>query len=141
MGPHTSPLPRFRMAVKRGSLIQAEAAARELRRLELEDVLRLVLLYRRVGDPRFERAAVRFIGRVLVECRGLTFETADTLLEGLSELDGIAPEVARSRACRSATAPSWGVSLYDRKFDAERRARGPHGESSESHAPVHAPPP
>jgi hypothetical protein len=105
MGPNASPLPRFRMAVKHGSLLQAEAAARELRRLELEDVLRLVLLYRRVGDPRFERAAVRFIGRVLVECRGLTFETADTLLEGLSELDGIAPEVARSRlslALRSA---------------------------------------
>ncbi|MGH2986241.1 MAG: hypothetical protein ACRDLO_06100, partial [Solirubrobacterales bacterium] len=42
-------------------------------------------------------AAVRFLGRVLVECPGLTFELADTLLGGLAELDGIAPEVARSR--------------------------------------------
>jgi hypothetical protein len=35
---------------------------------------------------------------VLVERPGLTFETADSLLDGLSELGGIAPDVARSRA-------------------------------------------
>jgi hypothetical protein len=97
MGAHGSPLPRFRRAIEHGSLIQAEAAARELGRLDLDDALRLVLLLRRRGDPRFERAAVRFIGRVLAEHPGLGFELADTLLDGLSELDGPAPNVARSR--------------------------------------------
>ena len=97
MGANASPLPRFRMACERGSLIQAEAAARELGRLGLEDALRMVLLFHREGDRRYEAAAVRFIGRVLVECPGLSFENADSLLEGLSELDGIAPAVARSR--------------------------------------------
>jgi hypothetical protein len=97
MGAHGSPLPRFRRAVEHGSLIQAEAAARELGRLDLDDALRLVLLFRREGDRRFERAAVRFIGRVLAERPGLGFELADTLLRGLSELDGPASNVARSR--------------------------------------------
>lgn len=91
-------LPRFRLACERGSLLQAEAAARELGRLGLDDALRLVLLFRREGDARFEAAAVRFIGRVLVECPGLSLENVDALVDGLSELDGIAPEVARSRA-------------------------------------------
>lgn len=97
MGATSSPLPRFRAAIERGSLIQADAAARELGRLGLDDALRLVLLYRRVGDHRFESAAVRFIGRVLLECPGLSFENVGALLDGLSELDGIAPEVARGR--------------------------------------------
>jgi hypothetical protein len=84
--------------------LQAEAAARELGRLGLEDALRLVLLYHREGDRRFEPAAVRFLGRVLVECPGLTFETVDALLDGLSELNGISPDVARSRAALGLTA-------------------------------------
>jgi hypothetical protein len=104
MGVNRSPLPRFRVACERGSLLQAEAAARELGRLGLDDALRLVLLYLREGDRRFEPAAVRFIGRVLVECPGLSFENVDALLDGLSELDGIAPQVARSRAALALTA-------------------------------------
>jgi hypothetical protein len=40
--------------------LQAEAAARELGRLDLEDALRLVLLFHRAGDRRFEPAAVRY---------------------------------------------------------------------------------
>jgi hypothetical protein len=93
----TSPLPRFRMAVEHGSLLQAEAAARELGGLGLEDALRLILLMHREGDRRYERAALRFIGRVLSERPGLNFAQADALLDGLSELDGIAPNVARAR--------------------------------------------
>ena len=97
MGTTGSPLPRFRLACERGSLLQAEATARELGGLGLEDALRLVLLYHREGDRRYEPAAIRFIGRVLTECRGLSFENADALLDGLAELDGVAPDVARSR--------------------------------------------
>lgn len=97
VGSATSPLPRFRAAIERGSLIQAEAAARELGGLELDDALRLLLLLHRERDERYERAAVRFLGRVLSEYPGVGFTLADTLLDGLSELDGPASDVARSR--------------------------------------------
>jgi hypothetical protein len=93
----SSALPRFRAAIERGSLIQAEAAARELGGLGLDDALRLLLLLRRERDGRYERAAVRFLGRVLSERPGIGFTLADTLLDGLSELDGPAADVARSR--------------------------------------------
>lgn len=109
MGSASSPLPRFRAAIERGSLIQAEAAARELGGLQLDDALRLVLLLHREHDGRYERAAVRFLGRVLSEHPGIGFTLADTLLDGLSELDGPAADVARSRmalALRAAGLPN-----------------------------------
>jgi hypothetical protein len=97
MGAAASPLAHFRRAVSVGSVLQAEAAARELGQLGEDDALRFVLLLHREGDPRYGRAAVRFLGRVLADHPGLGFELADTLLDGLSELDGPAPNVARSR--------------------------------------------
>jgi len=96
MAAGASPLLRFRRAVERRSLLQAEAAARELDCLNLEDALRFVLLLRQQGDRRYERAAVRFCGRVLAERRAVGFELAEALLGGFVDLDGIAPEVARS---------------------------------------------
>ncbi len=56
-----SALTRFRRAVERKSLFNAELAAREMGRLDLEDALSLVLLYARADDPRFDRAATRWI--------------------------------------------------------------------------------
>jgi hypothetical protein len=46
-------------------------------------------------DQRYERATVRFLGRVLSERPAIGFTLADTLLDGLSELDGPAGDVAR----------------------------------------------
>ena len=58
---------RFRRAIERKSVINAELAAREMGRLDLEDALSLVLLYAAADDPRFDRAATRWIGRFCVE--------------------------------------------------------------------------
>lgn len=58
---------RFRRAVERKSLLNAELAAREMGHLTLEDALSLVLLYAAADDPRFERAAARWLGRLCVE--------------------------------------------------------------------------
>jgi hypothetical protein len=58
------PLTRFRRAIETRSLLLAELAARECGRLPLEDVLSLVLLYAAERSPKFERAAVRFLGRL-----------------------------------------------------------------------------
>ncbi len=45
----------------------AELAAREMGQLALEDALSLVLLYAGADDPRFDRAATRWIARFCVE--------------------------------------------------------------------------
>ena len=45
----------------------AEDAARELPNLPLEDALQLVHLYAERGSPKYERAALRWLGRYLVE--------------------------------------------------------------------------
>ena len=52
---------RFRRAIERKSLLNAELAAREMGQLNLEDALSLVLLYAGADDPRFDRAATRWI--------------------------------------------------------------------------------
>jgi hypothetical protein len=97
MGAHSSALTRFRRAVEMGSPLQAEAAARELGRLGLDDALRFVLLLRRERDDRYPRAAIRLVGRILAERPTIGFELAGTLLEGFRGLDGAMADVARSR--------------------------------------------
>ena len=49
-----TPLTRFRRAVERKSLLNAELAAREMGQLNLEEALSLVLLYAAADDPRFD---------------------------------------------------------------------------------------
>ena len=45
----------------------AEDAARELPNLALEDALQLVHLYAERESPKYEKAALRWLGRYLVE--------------------------------------------------------------------------
>ena len=45
----------------------AEDAARELPNLPLQDALELVHLYAERGSPKYERAAVRWLKRYIVE--------------------------------------------------------------------------
>ena len=60
-------LVRFRRAIERRALWAAEDAARELPNLPLEDALQLVCLYADCGSPKYERAALRWLERYLVE--------------------------------------------------------------------------
>ena len=66
----------------------AAAAALELPRIGLADALRICLLFRD-GDPdRYERAAVRWLGRFALEARGVTIEElrlAADVLDALPE--------------------------------------------------------
>jgi hypothetical protein len=93
----TSPFARLRRALEHGSLIQAEAAARELGRIELGDALGLVLLLLDKRDPRFERAAVRWLGRLLIKYPEIGFEAAGDALGALRRLGGPYSAVARAR--------------------------------------------
>ena len=58
---------RFHRAIERRALWAAEDAARELPNLPLEDALQLVHLYAERGSPKFEKAAMRWLGRYLDE--------------------------------------------------------------------------
>jgi hypothetical protein len=58
---------RFQRAIRRGHLLAAELAARELGALSTSDALALVLLYQRECSEKFERAARRWIRRVQVD--------------------------------------------------------------------------
>jgi hypothetical protein len=64
------PYARFRRALATGNPRIAEAAAREVQRLNLADALDLCLLYR--GEPaKYERAAARWIARLIADRPGV----------------------------------------------------------------------
>jgi hypothetical protein len=58
---------RFRRAIERRELWLAEDAARELPNLPHEDALQLVHLYAERGSPKYEKAAMRWLERYLME--------------------------------------------------------------------------
>ena len=58
---------RFTRAIARGNLRGAELAARELGGLSLDDALSLCLLIAERDSPRFERAALRWLERLIAE--------------------------------------------------------------------------
>jgi hypothetical protein len=62
-----SPTARFQRAISRGDMMGAETAAFELGTLNLSDALALVSLYGRKDDRKFDRAAVRWLRRLLEE--------------------------------------------------------------------------
>jgi hypothetical protein len=88
-----SPANRFRRAIERRSLINAELAARELGSLSLEQALQLVVLYAEQDDPRAERAMVRWLGRLFLE-KPMAFALAARCLELVGDLRGSDRETA-----------------------------------------------
>jgi PAS domain-containing protein len=76
---------RFQRAIKRGHLLAAETAARELGALSNSDVLALVLLYHRFGDRWFELAARRWIRRVQID-HSLRHEEVELLRASMGAL-------------------------------------------------------
>ncbi len=81
-----SPYARFRRALSTGNEGLVIAAARELPRIALEDALRICLVLRG-GDPsRYERAAVRWLGRFALEGRDVTIEDLRLAADALDAL-------------------------------------------------------
>ena len=67
-----NPYARFRRALATGNETLITTAARELPKVALDDALRICLVLRG-GDPnRYERAAVRWLGRFALEAREAT---------------------------------------------------------------------
>lgn len=77
---------RFRRALDTGNANLVIAAALELPQVALEDALRICLVFRD-GDPeRYERAAVRWLGRFALEARGVTIEALQAAASALDAL-------------------------------------------------------
>jgi hypothetical protein len=77
---------RFARAVERGSVDQAEQAARELGTPSLMDALSLVVLYARSGSPKFEPAAVRWLARLGLEGRDVRLVDVQLAAAALASL-------------------------------------------------------
>lgn len=58
---------RFRQALRRGRLSVVLIEARELPYVDLDDALEVLALMARERHPSFDRAATRWIGRLLAE--------------------------------------------------------------------------
>lgn len=73
-------------ALRTGNLTLVIAAATELPRVGLRDALEVCLLLRD-GDPeRYERAAVRWVGRFALEAQIVSLEAIETAVAALNAL-------------------------------------------------------
>jgi hypothetical protein len=82
-----SPLSRFTRAVKGGNVFLAEVAARDVGLLPLRDAVGLLALYARGDSRKFERAAVRWLGRLALEKPRLTLEEAQLAVAALATMN------------------------------------------------------
>jgi hypothetical protein len=76
----------FQRAVQQGNVMRAEAAARQLGQLTLDNALRLLFLYAEKEPIKYERAALRWLGRYVTEGRAVSLLKAQLALAALSEL-------------------------------------------------------
>jgi hypothetical protein len=87
-----NPYARFKRALETGNETLVTAAALELPRVALDDALRICLVLRG-GDPtRYERAAVRWLGRFALEARSATIEDLRLAADALAALPERATE-------------------------------------------------
>jgi hypothetical protein len=83
-----SPYSRFRRALATGNETLVITAARELPRISLDDALRVCLVLRDGDHGRFERAAVRWLGRFALEAKGATMDDLRAAADALDALPG-----------------------------------------------------
>jgi hypothetical protein len=84
----------FATAIERGNIVMAEATARELGRISLEEALALTALVAEKDPERRSRFAVRWLRRLLEEDESLTIEEATMAASCLSALGGPSHEEA-----------------------------------------------
>ncbi len=87
-----NPYARFRRALETGNEMLVTAAARELPQIALDDALRICLVLRGSDPARYERAAVRWLGRFALEGRGVTIGDLRQAADALESLPARAAE-------------------------------------------------
>ena len=113
-----SPYARFRRALETGNELLVLSAARELPQVALEDALRICLVLRDGDRARYDRAAVRWLGRFALEARAVTIRdlrAAAAALEALPTRSAEAMEQLQ-RLCVAC-----GVSYRAGRFGEARR--------------------
>ena len=91
-----NPYTRFRRALETGNEALVTAAALELPRVALDDALRICLVLRGGDAARYERAAVRWLGRFALEARDATI---DDLRMAADALDALTDQAADAMEC------------------------------------------
>lgn len=81
-----NPYARFRRALDTGNEALVTAAALELPRIALDDALRICLVLRGGDRARYERAAVRWLGRFALEGRRVTINDLRLAADALDVL-------------------------------------------------------
>jgi hypothetical protein len=81
-----NPYARFRRALETGNEALVTAAALELPRIALDDALRICLVLRGGDADRYERAAVRWLGRFALEARNVSIEDLRRAADALDAL-------------------------------------------------------
>jgi hypothetical protein len=76
----------FKRAIERGNIVAAEATARELGHLTLDEALQLVFLYADKEPIKFDRAALRWLARYVTEGEAVSLLKAQLALSALVEL-------------------------------------------------------
>ncbi len=76
----------FQRAVQQGNVMRAEAAARQLGQLTLEHAFWLLFLYAEKEPAKYDRAALRWLGRYVTEGKAASLLKAQLALAALSEL-------------------------------------------------------
>ena len=87
-----NPYARFKRALDTGNAALVTAAALELPRIALDDALRICLVLRGGDADRYERAAVRWLGRFALEGRSVTIDDLRAAADALDALPDRATE-------------------------------------------------
>jgi hypothetical protein len=78
----------FTRAIENGNLVAAQAVAREVGNLTLEEALRLLFLYAEKDPLRYDRAALRWLARYVRDGKDVTLLKAQLASSALAELRG-----------------------------------------------------
>jgi len=89
-----SPYALFKRALRTGNLALVHAATGELPRVRLDDALLIACLVGEQDTERFERAAVRWLGRFALECQSVRIEDLRAGMVAFEALEEN-PEAAR----------------------------------------------
>jgi hypothetical protein len=92
-----SPYARFKRALASGNLMNVRAAAAELPTVPLADALQVCELLRRSAPHLYERAALRWLARLLLERPGVTLGELEQAARALQRL----PDVEAVRTLRA----------------------------------------
>jgi hypothetical protein len=90
-----SPYARFQRSLETRKLPIVLAAAAELQAIQLDDALEILVLMAQGQDPRFEKAAARWIGRLLTETPPLTLREARWAIAMVEQLPACREALSR----------------------------------------------